>query len=342
MRLPNGFGSVRKLSGNRRNPFAVSITTGWTDEGKVIRKYLGYYKTKKDALTALVEYNKSPYDLASHSLTFAELFDKWTQVRYTDKGEKVPNCYNAAFKRSANLHDMTFADIRKRHIQEVVDRCELGFSTKKNIKILSNLMSKYAIDQEIITTNYASLVELPHQEDSRIHVPFSDAELTMLWNHTNDIGCRIALIYCYTGLRPTELLKIRTDNVHLDEHVMYGGMKTAAGKNRAIPIADKILPLISDMYDPSNEYLVIDPFDDKPMLTYERMREHAWERSDILAKHMKHLPHDGRHTCATLLDNVNTPKKIIQLILGHRSTDITHRVYTHKTLQQLIDAINLI
>jgi integrase len=55
---------------------------------------------------------------------------------------------------------------------------------------------------------------------------------------------------------------------------------------------------------------------------------------------MNHLPHDCRHTCATLLANADVDKKIIQLILGHRSQDITDRVYTHKTLSQLIDAVN--
>ena len=43
MRNPNGYGSVFKLSGNRRKPFAVRITKGWTDEGKRIYKYLSYH-----------------------------------------------------------------------------------------------------------------------------------------------------------------------------------------------------------------------------------------------------------------------------------------------------------
>ena len=341
MRLPNGYGSVTKLSGNRRCPYMTRITTGWTNEGQPIRKVLGYYSSSSKAIKALSDYNKNPYNLAAHNFTYAELYTEWTKTRYINKGEKVPNCYTAAFKRSENLHGMVFADIRKRHIQSEVDNCKQGFSTKKNIKILANLMSKYAIDQEIITTNYAALVELPPSEESRIHIPFSSAEMALLWANTDDMGCRLALIYCYTGFRPAELLKVRIEDVHLDEHVMYGGMKTAAGKNRAVPIADKIMPLISSMYNADNEYLVIDPFDDKPMLTYDRMREHAWKRSKILMP-MHHLPHDGRHTCATLLDNADTPKKIIQLILGHRAADITHRVYTHKTLKQLIDAINLI
>lgn len=52
------------------------------------------------------------------------------------------------------------------------------------------------------------------------------------------------------------------------------------------------------------------------------------------------LPQDGRHTCATLIDDADIPLKIRQQILGHTSKDIINRVYTHKTIQQLIDAIN--
>jgi len=31
MRLPNGYGSVAKLSGNRRNPYVVRKTTGFDE-----------------------------------------------------------------------------------------------------------------------------------------------------------------------------------------------------------------------------------------------------------------------------------------------------------------------
>ena len=42
------------------------------------------------------------------------------------------------------------------------------------------------------------------------------------------------------------------------------------------------------------------------------------------------------------MDNAEIPLKIKQLILGHSSQDITSRVYTHKTIEQLIKAINQI
>ena len=57
MRNPNGYGSVFKLSGNRRKPFAVRITKEWTDEGKRIYKYLSYHITRKEAMQALASYN---------------------------------------------------------------------------------------------------------------------------------------------------------------------------------------------------------------------------------------------------------------------------------------------
>ena len=57
---------------------------------------------------------------------------------------------------------------------------------------------------------------------------------------------------------------------------------------------------------------------------------------------MSHLPHDCRHTTATLLDNAGVDRTIIKRILGHTSNDVTERVYTHKTPEQLLSAINKI
>ena len=84
MRNPNGYGSFYKLSGNRRRPWAVRITTGWERDknnpdslGKQKYKILGYYKTRPEAVLALAEYNNEPYDLDSNKITFEELFEKW-------------------------------------------------------------------------------------------------------------------------------------------------------------------------------------------------------------------------------------------------------------------------
>ena len=43
MKLPNGYGTVYKLSGNRRKPWIARKTRAWTDEGKQLFDIIGYY-----------------------------------------------------------------------------------------------------------------------------------------------------------------------------------------------------------------------------------------------------------------------------------------------------------
>ena len=337
MRMPNGFGGISKLSGNRRNPYAVRITQGWTDDGKQIVKYLGYYKTRSDALKALSAYNANPYDLSEATLTVAQVYDMWVEWLRTDKKQTVNKRYTSAYKNAKTLTGMNFRDVRKRHIQAVIDHCDKGPATKRNIKLLFSRLFQFAIDRELVTINYASLCSLPAIEASNIHKPFTAEEIARLWANVSEIGARFALVYIYTGMRPSELLQIRTENVFIDKKYMVGGIKTTAGKNRVIPIADKIMPIIKEWYNPDNDYLCMTkngkPYD------LQSMTKQVWKRSELLKDH---LPHDGRHTCATLLDNAEISTKTIQLIMGHSSSLVTERVYTHKTIEQLIDAVNRI
>ena len=74
MKLPNGYGSVYKLSGKRRCPYRAIITERWqrnAETGKFIqkRKTIGYYETKALALEALADYRKSPFDLETSKIT---------------------------------------------------------------------------------------------------------------------------------------------------------------------------------------------------------------------------------------------------------------------------------
>ena len=53
-RRGGGDGSIFKLSGNRKNPYAVRITVGWSDNGTQKYKYIGYYPTKTKAKMRLL------------------------------------------------------------------------------------------------------------------------------------------------------------------------------------------------------------------------------------------------------------------------------------------------
>lgn len=89
MKLPNGYGSVYKLSGKRRNPWAARKTIGYGEEKdgrkpQPIYEFIGFYPNRSDALAALADYNKNPYDVNAASITFSEVYDRWSDRRYPD------------------------------------------------------------------------------------------------------------------------------------------------------------------------------------------------------------------------------------------------------------------
>jgi len=58
---------------------------------------------------------------------------------------------------------------------------------------------------------------------------------------------------------------------------------------------------------------------------------------------MKYLPHDGRHTFASLMDSAGANDVCIKLIMGHSmKNDTTKGTYTHKTLEELLTEVNKI
>ena len=321
------------MHGQRRRPYIAAVTI--TVDGKRTRKALGYYASRRDALAALAEYHNQPYDLAAREITVLDFFQKWLAYREErGRGQQATAIYKSTFLNHCKpLFDMRFADVQSIQIQQLVDNAKSPVIAER-IKTTWGLLYKYAALTGIATNNAAAIVERPTRPKSKLHKPFTADEIAELWTYENNLMAHLALIYIYTGLRPSELLNMRREDVHLEERYMIGGMKTEAGRGRTIPIAEKIVPLIKELLESNNgEYLC-------GIKRYERLRE-KWAACALPVIH-NHLLHDGRHTCETLLDNARVAKRTIQLILGHAGKDIDEAVYTHKTRQQLIDAINLI
>ena len=85
MRLPNGYGSVYKLSGKRRKPFIVKKTLGYHvnhETGKSVRDdiIIGYTETKAEGLQMLANYNDNPYDVKTSKMTFKDLYEEWSNA----------------------------------------------------------------------------------------------------------------------------------------------------------------------------------------------------------------------------------------------------------------------
>ena len=243
MKLPNGYGSVVKLSGKRRLQYAVYITNGWDENGKQIRKCLGYVEKRTEGINILSQYHNSPFDIDLKNITFEELYNQWLPIKEKKVSKKGLNRYTNAYKYYNKIKKMKFIEIKLPHLQKIIDDCEYGYHTKSDIKTLYNQLYDYAGLLEIpIKKNYAEHLDIGVKEDSELHSDFTKEEIEILWNNLNIEFVGSILIMIYTGLRPTEMLTI--NEFHLEEEYMKGGIKTDAGIDRIIPINKKIMPLV--------------------------------------------------------------------------------------------------
>jgi integrase len=323
MKFPVGYGSVYKLSGKRRKPYVVMITEGWTDEGKQIKKILGYTSTKKEGVELLEKYHINPFNLDETRTTFEDIYNKWYQWKFKDNdlSYKSEVRYSNAYRYYSSIKDIPFIDINILMIQDILDKCDKGYHTKSDIKSLFCQLYEYSkvlnLPVKPISTKYLKIGTF---KKSTLHKPFTEEEIKTLWNNRSAI-VELILINIYTGMRPTELLKPK--EVHPD--FVISGIKTVSGIDRQIPLHDRIKPLMVSY---------------PPKIAYSTYKRHFKEEMDRLG--MDHTPHDCRHTFATRCDLFGVNDLVIKLVLGHKVDDITKGIYTHKDLQEMVKEINKI
>lgn len=59
------------------------------EDGKQIKKYLGFFPTRQEALNALANYNQNPFDIDLRMLTFAEVYARWCKQKFKSEPVKA-------------------------------------------------------------------------------------------------------------------------------------------------------------------------------------------------------------------------------------------------------------
>ena len=325
MRLPNKYGSVKKLSGNRRKPYVVC-------EGKSgCQKIIGYTATKEEGLTLLAKYNNTPWDLQASKITLDELFKLWVEKRGTKLGQHNFKSLKSAYIHCTKLSDMPYKEIKAFHMQDCIDTCGRKYSTQSAIKNLWGHLDRFALELDIVTTQYSNLLTSePVPESPKI--PFSETEIAILWQNINKPWVDSVLFLIYTGYRISEMFSLTKDKVDLNEWTLKGGVKTLAGKNRIVPIHSKIKNIVkTHFYKSTSEYIF--EIDGKP-LYYSRYQKSCWQPL-MTALNLSHSPHECRHTFRSRLDSVGANQVCIDKMMGHVSAGTGKKVYTHKEIEEL-------
>lgn len=362
-KLPNGYGSIKYLGKGRRNPYAVHPpTTEFTLDGvPKTPKALCYVDDWMKGFAVLTAYHAGNYTpellrelselpcdgdtdiigriLADYSAmkgkepetaekTFSEVYEDFYKYKFErDKSKTYSKSsqysIRAAYKNCSALHDKPFRSLRHDDLQKVVDCCPLKYGSLELIVMLFNQMYAYADIYDLCDKDYSKHVKVNMKDDTEHGEAFTEKELEILWHHKDNEVAEFLLIMCYSGYRISAYKSIE---VHLKERYFLGGVKTAAGRHRVVPIHSAILPLVKKRMRRSGNLLEETPG------TFRLRMYAALDELGIA----RHTPHDCRHTFSALCEKYKVHENDRKRMLGHSfAGDITNQVYGHREIEDL-------
>ena len=343
---PNGTGTAFK----RGKTWYAQVTIGTKPvirDGKpasqTIRATKGGFSTKRDALEycqTLREEAQAKRKQEKEKLTMQQIYDLWLPTHQNRVGKSTMDCYRAAWKYFKPIHQEPFADLDLDDLQECVDECDKGKRTKENMKALAGLLMKYALPRHQTDMNYAEYINTGN--DAKGTRPaFTKEQVESIRQqigktpHAEDVYCLI-----YTGFRPTEMFALTKGDYK--DGILYGGIKTEAGKNRAVPISPKIATYIETKLESDSN--LIFPKDDGTEMSARYFRDTYFY--PVLAaagiqpiptpkKPAVYVPYSARHTFANLLKDAPGSDKDKAGLIGHEDYKTTKRLYQSAELDAL-------
>lgn len=360
-KLPNGSGSIKHLSGRRARPWAAypPVTEFTLNGTPVLGAAIGYFRLYDEAYQALMIYNNTPDDIKKSSvsfadlcaamlsnrsasvspeyvdITFAELYEQYFDSKFNKSKKKLSDSAKysskAAFHNCSKLHDRKFVDLRKADLQDIVDTCPLKHSSLELIVSLFKGMYAYAVQNDIVEKDYSQFVSISIPDDDEKGVPFSANAIDILWENKDKKNVGMVLLMIYTGFRITAY---RTIKYNESGQYFQGGVKTAAGKNRIVPLHPAVQGFAKEF---AGRYLS----EGGEIFTAAKCRAEFYEVLDMLGittsdSNTKHTPHDCRHTFSWLCDKYSVDDLSKHLLMGHSlGNDVEKSVYGHRTLEEL-------
>lgn len=323
LKRANGTGTVYKLQGRRRKPWVAA-------KNKVI---IGYYERKTDAIEAL-EHITGKSLTERYNMTFTEVYLGWKEEHERSVSEKTMGAYTHAYAIFESLHDRKFRDIRTHDYQQIIDQhFEKSHSTVSQYKQLVTQMSRWAIREEIITTNFAQFIQVPKAQTKEKEI-FSDSEIDLLIADDSE-AAKIVLMLIYTGMRIGELFSLPLEDYH--GRYVIGGEKTKAGRNRVIPIRPEGRPYFEYFAYQATGTLLLSGYVGQHTSKNFRQRDYypLLERLGIKRK----TPHSTRHTYASWAVSAGIAPEILQRILGHVNYSTTADIYVHSDIDKLVQSV---
>lgn len=354
MRLPNGYGHIKKLSGKRRKPWIAETPSTYDPIKKRWKcKAIGYYTTRAEAMDALAEWHKKPFDLYDdkEKRTLKEVIDSYFEIVGKTKSPQTRKTYADALRQIDMLYDCNFSGLT---FQDYVNAMEVHGCTEAYCGAVKKALSAvygYAIRYGYADTNEAKKIKVKEinyrQSATQTKRVWTDGQIQKVLDDPDKFA-RYIEILLYTGLRRGELITLRVQDVHIDESTPYIEIRPEITKTaesvRQVPIHARLIPIFRELIQGKDpQELIITTKTRKPYSgayfdqtwTKKRTSYHAGMESTAYAVH------STRHTFTTRLQEIGTKQIYIDSITGHgKAGGTTNAVYTHIRLPRLKEEID--
>jgi integrase len=268
-----------------------------------------------------------------------EWFDRFMNKQTVNNSKKV---WRSSIRhvKLYQKNDMLLKDVSKQF-------CE-GFAQylRKCNKINQNSAHTYftrfkiavrsAYEDEFIPRNYTENITIRKTESRREYLTIDELKLIHLNPYVNEGVKRAFIFSCFTGLRLSDILKLRFSNI-IDEsgrkYIAFVDKKTKEFNKIALhPTAEALFEIEKNDHDTDKVF----------NLPCESTIRYHIKNMVIKAGIQKHItPHCGRHTFATLSINNGIDLYTLSKYLGHNDVKVT-QIYAKLIDKTKDEAINKI
>ena len=357
-RRGNGEGTIFEDKKNKR--WIGQYILGIVEDGKAIRKSV-YGKTQKEVINKLneVKYqmNNDIY-VEKNGIKLVKIMEDIREEKLASNtisgGQYARLKWTINKIKNSKLGEMKIQDVTKNDIQEFLNSIK-DLSDSYIKKLYEQFVQAYrrAEIKKYITYNPMYEVIKPKSDKQTKVVEALDINVQKAFTEylnkvsiENEPYKNIFLIQMYMGLRIGEVLALSTENIDLENKLLYvkitltndkefaiilgNKTKTYAG-NRTLPIPDFLMPIFEEQIKYSNENLhnLIFTTNDNYIRTSAINKELKRIFEEELKTSSKNIStHCLRHTYGTRCIEAGMTAVVLQRLMGHKDVTVTLNTYT--------------
>lgn len=375
-RRTKGTGSIYLRKDNKSKPYAAASSV----TGKQV--YLGAFATKREAESALKDYEYNPVN--GFNMTLEQMHEKWMKTKaYAKLGDSVKSNYASAYIKLKPLYKRKFRDLRTSDYQYIIDYydnphhevgaggklkyldkngkgtykvtntpkiCEgLGYSALHKVKCLLTTLYTFAMKEDIVNKDYATFIELPEQEETTA-TRFTEVQLELIKQNVGKVPYMDYIyIMCYVNFRVSEFLELTADRYKVTDsgiHYFVGGKKTDAGKDRIVPIHPKIQQLVQKCIENGGETIfcrIHEGSEFSKAMNKDYFLKYCFRPAmQAIGLGDEYTPHSCRRTFSTRMSAAGAREEDIIALMGHTDYKVDIDHYIIQEVDTLYNAIKLL